>query len=102
MKPETAQATNIRPNKELLQVFLDNQDKFTQGLCLWAFDLYENGLFITRDEMEYIDEMIYRDPNYCPIGFMWPSGQIQPRIDWLKEKLTKQKEDEEEGITQRD
>jgi hypothetical protein len=101
MKTETAQATNIRPNKELLQVFLDNQGLFFDGLCNWISALKCKGI-ITEDEYDFIYDMIEKYPDYFGFQYMWPSGQIQPRIDWLKEKLTKQKEDEEEGITQRD
>jgi hypothetical protein len=132
MKPETAQATKIRPLKELLQIMLDNIHRMKNGLCELAAVLPILGIISEDEELE-IQKMIQSHPEYHPFQYTWPVSQTKPRIDWLKEKLTcehpeirkeyyregcykcwecgkiiieekltKQKEDEEEGITQRE
>lgn len=77
---------NIRPPKELLQVFLDNQKIFAYGLCTWSVRLKTLGL-ITQEEEDYIDRLLEEDEDYNPFYFMWEKGKIEPRIDWLKENL---------------
>jgi hypothetical protein len=78
--------TNIRPPKELLQVFLDNQDIFLTGLCAWAHGMFLEGN-ITEEEEKYIGCLIQQHPDYNPLLLIWEPYKIQPRIDWLKENL---------------
>lgn len=86
----------MRTIKELLQVMLDNKHLFKSGLCcwvdlLWAYDLinYKEHVILS----EYINENIpiigkvrmffSRDSYY------WESGNIKPRIKWLKKHINK-------------
>ena len=77
---------NIRPLKELLQVFLDNQDLFERGLCRWVMKLREEGL-IKREEEDCIDRLIEEDLGFNLLIYQWEKGIIEYRIDWLKENL---------------
>lgn len=77
---------NIRPLKELLQVFLDNQDLFRTGICSWSNVLWMHG-FISKEEERYIDALLEDHPDYNPVLFIWKLGLIEPRINWLKENL---------------
>ncbi len=83
----------MRTEKELLQVLLDNMDKFETGLCLLVQDLYELKL-ININELKLINVRIRNIPDrYDKEGnkyaYKWVVYQKQPRIDWLKEQINK-------------
>jgi hypothetical protein len=79
----------MRTEKELLQVLLDNMDKFETGLCIVTSILYSEGI-ITRYEKNVMHNYIYQ---YKPINsgayYYWKIGKKQPRIDWLNEQINK-------------
>jgi hypothetical protein len=77
----------MRSNKELLQVFLDNVDLFETGLCRWIMRL-KNEKIISVEEENYIDGLIEQEMGFSFMEFMWTKGEIKPRLNWLKEKLT--------------
>ena len=87
----------MKTNKELLQVFLDNQNLFEDGLCIWVSKLYIKYL-ITREEEEYLYILIRNNrPFFTRIKdklsgrkrhcYYWKQGDIKPRIKWLKKYL---------------
>ena len=87
----------MRTNKELLQVFLNNQHFFETGLCLWVEILFLNDL-ITEEEEKYLYNLIDNNrPIFIKIKdtlkgyqkncYYWKMGDINPRIKWLKKYL---------------
>jgi hypothetical protein len=83
-----------RSIKELLQLMLDNQDLFYDGLCFWAANL----LFKKISREEYCLLIIYIRKNapfshkiniFKTSPFYWKSGDIAPRILWLKKHIKK-------------
>jgi hypothetical protein len=79
----------IREN--LLEVILERQDSFPYGLCMWIFYLCEQRV-ISKDEYNYLDNLLEEEArimNKSPLEYLWPSGEISYRIEWLKSKLEK-------------
>ena len=86
----------VRGIKELLVLMLDHQEFFATGLCWWAYKLFKVGL-ITEQEHDCIQRLISKDEiryiNRSNSGlyygslFYWPMGDIEPRIEWINEKL---------------
>lgn len=79
----------IREN--LLEVILDNQHLFVRGLCKWLLVMQIMEI-ITNEEYDYLDDLLeeeYKIQNVSPLAFIWPSGEISYRIEWLKSKLEK-------------
>ena len=83
----------MRTNKELLQVFLDNQNFFYRGMCWWVHVLLSYDK-ISLEEAIYIRALIGNNkPLLTKIGlqgsggFYWKKGDIKPRIKWLKKHL---------------
>ena len=77
----------IRDN--LLEVIFDNQDLFKKGLCSWLIRLHQY-MIISKEEFEYLDDLLeqeYKIQNVSPLEYLWPSGEISYRIEWLKSKL---------------
>jgi hypothetical protein len=83
-----------RSIKELLQLMLDNQDLFYDGLCFWAANL----MFGKISKEEYYLLNIYIKKNapfshkiniFKTSPFYWKSGDIAPRILWLKKHISK-------------
>ena len=86
----------MRTNKELLQVFLDNQNLFECGLCSWTGELFSKYL-ITKEEKSYLYNLIddnrpffikFKDKLIGYINcYYWKEGNIKPRIKRLKKYL---------------
>lgn len=88
-----------RSDKELLNIFLNNTDKFQYGLCHWNQKLYVSSI-INVSEFLYIEKMIDKNThkvirflnilffwNKNNISYYWKMGNIKPRIKWLKRHL---------------
>ena len=77
----------IREN--LLDIILENQHLFEDGLCLWLRKLRTAEL-ITEMERDYVSNMVFKEQliQDCLFGYIWPSGDISYRIEWLKSKLS--------------
>ena len=85
----------MRSIKELLQVMLQHKDLFETGMCYWVSTLHEKDI-ITESEEEALDDYIARNrPDYFSWtnfvkgydkrgGYYFPSGEIKPRIYWIK------------------
>jgi hypothetical protein len=81
-----------RPIKELLTILLEHisQDGFVLGwgLCPEAHNLYVQGVF-RKKEAALIKRFILANMPAWGGFFGWPIGQLQPRIDFLKEQIEK-------------
>ena len=83
----------MRKNKELLQVFLDNQHLFKTGICGWVMDLYIEGAISFEERMYLLGLIRKNEPVLTKIGlqgdglYYWEKGNIKPRIKWLKKHL---------------
>lgn len=78
---------NIRKHKELLQVFLDNQDLFKIGLCSWTANLLVKSK-INRKEYLYLSAIIEENEIESIYGsYYWEPKKIKPRIKFLKKHL---------------
>lgn len=83
----------MRSNKELLQVFLNNQHFFRGGLCNWALRLYNSNL-ISQKEHYLINQIIqsYSIISFFRVirfnGYWWEAGEIEPRIEFLQKHLS--------------
>lgn len=84
----------MRSVTELLQVMLQHKQLFRTGLCLWATYLKDERI-ITEEENEVLHEYIMSNrpdyfswtnfvKNYKHKGYFFPSGEIKPRIYWIK------------------
>lgn len=93
----------MRSNKELLDIFLNNQRYFETGICHWVRDLFWKDL-ISPDEKLYLLNLIKYNPpifkfkhyfynpdkiiKYSHIpSYYWKTGFINPRIKWLNKYL---------------
>ena len=88
----------MRTIKELLQVMLDNQQLFEEGLCKWIIRLFHNKLITATEfchltfyvrgnrpsKFSSIDAWQHRDAQYY-----WKFGDIKPRIKWIKQHIKK-------------
>lgn len=90
----------MRTIKELLQLMLDNQDKFESGLCSWRQNLrWFDEAYLTNDENELLCNYIKQNrPSkwssmqaflHSDDEYYWKYGDIKPRIKWIKEHIKK-------------
>lgn len=76
--------------KELLQLMLDNKNQFEYGLCRWAINLRQRSRLIDSNELDIIMEYINKNrPIDYELPHYWKTGEIAPRIEWLKEHINK-------------
>lgn len=87
----------MRSKKELLSIVLENTDKLESGLCGVLYRLYSEGV-ITFDEERALNKHIRRHGpkmNYTGpeerLWYRWPYGEKEPRIEWLKAEIGKQR-----------
>jgi hypothetical protein len=76
----------MRTMPELLNVMLENQGKFGDGLCLWAFRIYLNGLMRNDEYVSILEYIKEHRPNKRNLH-SWKRNELQPRIDWINEQL---------------
>ena len=77
----------MRTEKELFELMLTHQDLFKTGICNWSCNLCLERL-ITDDEYDLLDN--YLDLNRLEDeGYWWIRGQIEPRIEWIKDQIEK-------------
>ena len=82
-----------RTIKELLQLMLEHQELFNNGLCLWVGRLYWCNC-ITSTESKSLSVYIQKNrPKnfYWLTGdeYYWKYGDIQPRIKWIKKHIAR-------------
>jgi hypothetical protein len=86
----------MRTIKELLELLLNNQHLFNNGLCLWVNHLYCFNL-ISHKESKIMKNYIERNrPSmfssidaFTQVGseYYWERGNIKPRIKWIKKHI---------------
>jgi len=90
----------MRSIKELLQIMLDNQHLFDNGLCRWRYNLrwsnFDNPI-ISQEESDLL--LSYIDDNRphalsswnallnCASVYYWNKANIKPRIKWIKKHI---------------
>lgn len=91
--------TNMRNEKELLQLMLRHQEYFSLGLCSWICNILIFEKIITKEEcrllLDYIEKN--RPSIYSSIDayknrgrhFYWKEGNINPRIKWINKHIKK-------------
>lgn len=78
----------MRSTKKLLQLMLDNQDLFRAGMCGWVERMQSYEL-ISIDECNSLMIIIKENRPYRTKElFYFPSCEIEPRIEWIKERLS--------------
>jgi hypothetical protein len=80
-----------RTIKELLQLMLEHQELFKYGLCYWVRGLHWDD-HTTHKERNILDKYIKenRPKNLSWLigdGYYWKSGNIKPRIKWIKKHI---------------
>lgn len=89
-----------RTIKQLLQLMLEHQELFVGeiGLCHWNFTLYTESLITFKERCllkDFIDNN--RPSKYSSMDafndryrmFYWKSGDIKPRIKWIKKHISR-------------
>jgi hypothetical protein len=82
-----------RTIKELLQLMLEHQGLFRDGLCYWARILYYTDK-ITFEEhsalYKYINENRPKNLSwFFRSAYYWKYGNIKPRIKWIKKHIAR-------------
>ncbi len=78
----------MRSEKELWELVLSRQEWFNWGLCQWVSDL-RNSRFINEKERLLLENKM---KSFLPAtprmnGYVWVIGDMQPRIDWINERI---------------
>lgn len=76
----------MRTEKELWELVLSRPDLFTGRLCTWIWDMRILGL-ITEEEWDLISNSVYAKRIDKKIHWIGPVFEIQPRIDWINERI---------------
>jgi hypothetical protein len=88
-----------RSIKELLQLMLDNQHCFDEGLCKWASKLYPVGIITLAEFFILLNYIRANKPSMFSSferlkwsfsrKYYWKPGNIVPRIKWLQYHIKK-------------
>jgi len=88
----------MRTGKELLQLMLENKNRFETGLCYWVITLYSRAI-INKNEYELIKYYIKnnRPSMFSSLSafknirsnYYWEKGDITPRIKWINKQIEK-------------
>ncbi len=70
----------------LLQILLDNMDKFETGLCRLYKKLYNEGV-ITLDEKNQLESFINENMPNKEVDYYFKCGDKESRINWIKSKM---------------
>lgn len=74
---------------ELLEVMLDNINKFEKGLCLWNTALYAADK-ISEEEWIRLRRYIKKNrPWFSFYPYYWPEGELEPRLKWIRKHIKK-------------
>lgn len=88
----------MRTIKELLEVMLENQQYFKNGLCTWVAILRFEELITTSESYQlhkYIDDnrsfilssFDAFNERIKKSGYYWTRGNIKPRIKWIQKHI---------------
>ena len=90
----------MRTIQELLEIMLKNKSKFCYGLCGWVGELRCLKIISYKEEDLLKNYIKNNRPNIFSSldtfinrksPFFWRSGDIEPRIKWIKKHIKKQK-----------
>ena len=83
---------------ELLELMIENQDYFHQGLCVWARQMFHAEL-ISSTENDILDAYIQANRpsafsswdafKHRKKRFYWTMDDIHPRIKWINQQYNK-------------
>jgi hypothetical protein len=79
----------MRTEKELWELVLSRQDLFWSGLCGWVIHIKGESL-INENEYLLLNNVLLNDlpkrknPYHA---YCWEICKIQPRIDWINERI---------------
>lgn len=76
----------MRTEKELWEVVLSRPDLFEWGLCIWIGLCFDNDVISGR-EFIFLDSILDKLRTNSESYWIAPKGQIQPRIDWIKNRI---------------
>ena len=78
----------MRTEKELWELVLNNKGLFYTGLCGWVRDVYYAGWIESHEEWA-LKASLRRNlpPKVFDGSFCWPIFSIEPRIDWINERI---------------
>jgi hypothetical protein len=62
---------------------------FGEGLCHWASKLYMHDVINNQERLLLEKFFSQNRPKNCIGSYWWPKGEIEPRIEWLKEQIKK-------------
>jgi hypothetical protein len=62
---------------------------FEAGLCQWAANLYVHGVISRPERIALEDFFVGNRPESAYKAYWWPKGEMEPRIEWLKEQIKK-------------
>jgi hypothetical protein len=78
-----------RSIKELLEVMLDNQGHFCDGLCSWVSWLKHYEIVNNEESMvlrRYIDNNRPSTTKAVDV-YYWPVCEKEPRVNWINEHI---------------
>ena len=87
--------------KELLQLMLEHQELFDEGLCNWKSSLMHKSLISLEEYFmlkNYIRENkpsifsswnVFKHRIFISYGFYWTPGKIKPRVKWIKKHIAR-------------
>jgi hypothetical protein len=87
-----------RSIKELLQLMMDNQHCFDEGLCKWVSNLYHFGKITFIESFILLNYIRYNRPFifssfeafwFRITSYYWEPDNIVPRIKWLQYHIKK-------------
>lgn len=76
----------MRTEKELWEVVLNRPDLFDWGLCVWLGICHDESV-ISYTEYMFLDQKLRSLKTGLEKYWIGPKGQIQPRIDWIKNRI---------------
>ena len=88
----------MRTIKELLEILLNNQEPFNNGLCSWVFYLYhidkinfeEHNIlrkYIENNKPSIFSSFDCFKEQFSTSGYYWAPKHIEPRIKWIKKHI---------------
>jgi hypothetical protein len=78
-----------RSTKRLLELMLRRKYYFETGLCQWVDNLYLHNV-ISRPERVALGVFLAENrPESAYKAYWWHRGEIEPRVEWLKEQIKK-------------
>ena len=84
----------MRSEKELWELVLTEQDIFDYGLCHWVRYMYWKQLISLEERKLLLSSLEENLPEKREDEYCWKPCEIQPRIDWIKNRIKQLEHDE--------